>query len=349
MKGSSTTNIFSNNREISMNGSIKRKKSVRKLIALVAVALCAAFVVSALPFDNAIYVNAESTFSTTKKTVLGGLRKLYEKYNKKYYSEKEYKKLTDLYNKAVKKIDSMTERDYNYTQLEQLFAEYEEKITRIKPSVLIKYQAKVVKNLEKAYKKLLKQNEYSAFAEQQLSLCKDIGVNTIRAAKNKTNVKKAKKTALQNLKNVITLPDETRRDIISYISDNKDISKKKKAELIEKLEGMTDVEDMLSLSAQIDYEKPETVTIDQINNRIDQLVNKYPAYTEDEIRCLVATANLDYIDDSELFSVYKVNNFEGLKSKMLKADELLEKIGFSLTVEYGIRYSDDWKEISKIK
>ena len=83
-----------------MNGSIKRKKSVRKLIALVAVVLCVAFVVSALPVDNAIYVNAESTFSTTKKTVLSGLRKLYEKYNKKYYSEKEYKKLTDLYNKA---------------------------------------------------------------------------------------------------------------------------------------------------------------------------------------------------------------------------------------------------------
>ena len=93
-----------------------------------------------------------------------------------------------------------------------------------------------------------------------------------------------------------------------------------------------------SIGKEYNYEKNEKVTTKDIEDRIKSLCKKYKVYTEDEIRCLVATANLDYIDDSELFSVYKVNNIDALEQKINMADKLLEATGYILGKEYRTKY-----------
>ncbi len=177
---------------------------------------------------------------------------------------------------------------------------------------LEEYRSNAIKSFGKTYDRLFESNEYSAFGRQQLKLIKEIGENAINAAKSKTKIKQAKTAAIEDFNSIITLPDETRITVIAFLKDDKSIKKSKRAKAIKKLEGMTDVKDMLSLGAKYGYEPTDRVTIGQMEDRIKLLGKKYPQYSDDEIRCLVATANLDYIDDSELFNVYKVNNIDAL-------------------------------------
>ena len=203
---------------------------------------------------------------------------------------------------------------------------------------LEEYRSNAIKSFGKTYDRLFESNEYSAFGRQQLKLIKEIGENAINAAKSKTKIKQAKTAAIEDFNSIITLPDETRITVIAFLKDDKSIKKSKRAKAIKKLEGMTDIKDMLSLGAKYGYEPTDRVTIGQMEDRIKLLGKKYPKYSEDEIRSLVATANLDYIDDSELFSVYKVNNIDALEQKINKADELIKYAGEITGIEYRTRY-----------
>ena len=189
---------------------------------------------------------------------------------------------------------------------------------------LKEYRSNAIKSFGKTYDKLLKKNEYSAFGKQQLKLLKEIGENAINEAKSKTKIKEAKTAAIEDFNSIITLPDETRNAVIAFLKGDKSIKKSKRTKAIKKLEGMTNVTDMLSLSAKYGYEQTDRVTIEQIEARIKLLGKKYKAYTEDEIRCLVATANLDYIDDSDVYKAFNVKNDNELKAKADLFDRLMD-------------------------
>ncbi len=160
---------------------------------------------------------------------------------------------------------------------------------------LKEYRSNAIKSFGKTYDKLLKKNEYSAFSKQQLKLLKEIGENAINAAKSKTKIKEAKTAAIEDFDSIITLPDETRSAVIAFLKGDKSIKKSKRTKAIKKLEGMTNVTDMLSLGAKYGYEQTDRVTIEQMDEWIKLLGKRYKVYTEDEIRCLVATANLALI------------------------------------------------------
>jgi len=299
--------------------------------------------------DNTTKVYALSSFETSKTKMINKLEKLYSKYNKKYYEEKDYTTLTSYYNSGIKKLKSLSEKNSSSKEVEKVYKEYEEKMNKIKPTILVSYQKSQEKKVLKKYKSLIKSNGYSKNNSEELEVIKNTSIEKIYKTKTKTKAKNIRIESINSLDSVKTLLEEEKEDVIYYINTNKNISESDKKAIIERINSANDIKVVESIGKEYNYEKNEKVTIKDIEDRIKSLCKKYKAYTEDEIRCLVATANLDYIDDSELFSVYKVNNFEGLKSKMLKADELLGKAGYSLMVEYGIRYSDDWKEISKIK
>lgn len=288
--------------------------------------------------DNTTKVYALSNFETSKTKMINKLEKLYSKYNKKYYEEKDYVKLTSYYNSGVNELKNLSEKNSNSKKIEEVYKKYEEKMNKIKPSILVSYQKKQEKKVLKEYKSLIKNNSYSKNNSDELELIKDTSIEKIYKTKTKTKAKNIRVESINSLDSVKTLLEEEKEDVIYYINTNKNISESDKKAIIERINSTNDIKVIESIGKEYNYGENEKVTIKDIEDRIKSLCKKYKAYTEDEIRCLVATANLDYIDDSELFSVYKVNNFEDLKSKMLKADELLEKTGHILGKEYRTKY-----------
>ena len=288
--------------------------------------------------DNTTKVYALSSFETSKNKMINKLEKLYSKYNKKYYEEKDYTTLTSYYNSGIKKLKSLSEKNSSSKEVEKVYKEYEEKMNKIKPTILVSYQKSQEKKVLKKYKSLIKSNGYSKNNSEELEIIKNTSIEKIYKTKTKTKAKNIRIESINSLDSVKTLLEEEKEDVIYYINTNKNISESDKKAIIERINSTNDIKVVESIGKEYNYGENEKVTIKDIEDRIKSLCKKYKAYTEDEIRCLVATANLDYIDDSELFSVYKVNNFEGLKSKMLKADELIKYAGEITGVERNTRW-----------
>ena len=287
--------------------------------------------------SNLSRVYAASNIETSKKTALKDLEKLYKTYNKKYYSSKEYKKLTNYYNTGIKKINECTVLE----ELETIYTEYETKLKNIKPSVLVKYQKKVEKSFLKTYKSMVNSNEYSEYNLKVLESIKDECIENIYAAKNKTNVKKVKSTYVNKLKEVKTLLDETKNQIISYIKYSGKVNESEKQTIINNINNSNDINYITNIGKEYGYVKGEIVTKADIEQQIKDLTKKYKAYTEDEIRILVANTNLSYIKDEDLLDIYNVKDKDELISKIEKADELLKEAGQTISTEYLTRYYEE--------
>lgn len=85
-------------------------------------------------------------------------------------------------------------------------------------------------------------------------------------------------------------------------------------------------------------------SVDQVNAKIKELCKKYPKYTEDEIRSLVATTNMDYIDVKDIYTIFNVNSKKELKSKVEQADQLIIDAAASISAEYSTNFFDDEEE-----
>ena len=286
--------------------------------------------------SNLSRVYAASNIETSKKTALKNLEKLYKKYNKKYYSSKEYTKLTNYYNTGISKIKECTDLD----KLETIYTEYETKLKDIKPSVLVKYQKKVEKSFLKTYKSLIKENDYSEYNLKVLESIRDEGIERIYAAKNKTNVKKAKNAYVNKLKEVKTILIETKDKIVSFIENNNKISTSEKQIIINNINNSDDVKYITNIGEEYGYVEGEIVTRAEIEQTIKDNVKKYKTYTEDEIRIMVANTNLSYIKDEDLLDIYNAKDKDELISKIEKANKLISEAGESISTEYRTRHNE---------
>ena len=281
-------------------------------------------------------VYAAETLESKQTKALKNLEKVYKYYSKSYYTTKEYKKLTNAYNKGVKAIKACKDK----TSIQNTYEEYKEKLNAIKPSILVKYQKKMEKSLLKSYKSLVSKNEYSDYNLSKLEEFKEEGIEKIYASKNKSKAKKNKTAYVKKMKSVTTLLDQTRAYMVNYINNNKDLTENEKTTIIEEINNAKNVDAIVAIGEEYGYEEvvDETITVDQINAKIKELCKKYPKYTEDEIRSLVATTNMDYVDENDIYTIFNVNSKEELKNKVEQADQLIKDAANTVSAEYSTRF-----------
>ena len=272
--------------------------------------------------ENIVYASTDLT--DVKKNSIKELKGIYKKYNKSYYTSKNYNKLTKYYNKAVNLINNAKSLE----KIESYLETYKVKLESIKPTKLIKYQNKMEKSLLKTYKSLISKYEYSDNNLQKIEDIKNEGLESIYSALTKTKSKKAKNSYINKIKEVKTLIDETKYSVICYIYSNNKLSDSEKSEIIETINNSDNVEEIKQIGDDYGFVEEEKVviTVDQIEKKKKELVKKYPTYTEDEIRIFVATANMDYVKDDEIFDIFKVNSKEELEEKKNKLDKMLETL-----------------------
>ena len=276
-----------------------------------------------IKFNNDVnIVYAADNLEQDKKDALKELKSVYKTYNKKYYSSKNYKKLTKNYNKGV----SLIKNSKNGDKVDEYLKKYTDILNGIKPTVLIKYQNKMEKKLLTTYKKLITKNKYSESNLEKIEDLKEQGVEEIHSALTKTKAKKAKNNYITKLNNVKTKIEQIREDAINFINDNKNIDEENKKVLIEQISNNSE-ENITAILEEYGYvyeEKEifdETITVEQIDNKIKELLKKYPKYTEDEVRTLVATANMDFVKDEDLLTIFNITSVDEIKLK----DEYLKE------------------------
>ena len=301
---------------------------------------------------NDVQVYASSSFETSKNKMINKLEKLYSKYNKKYYEGKDYTTLTSYYNSGIKKLKNLSEKNSSSKEIEKVYKEYEEKMNKIKPTILVSYQKSQEKKVLKKYKSLIKSNGYSKNNSEELEVIKDTSIEKIYKTKTKTKAKNIRIECINSLESVKTLLEEEKEDVIYYINTNKNISESDKKAIIERINNTNDIKVVESIGKEYNYEKNEKVTIKDIEDRIKSLCKKYPKYSEDEIRCLVATANLDYIDDSDIYKAFNVKNDNELKAKADLFDSLMDDEYYNIGREcwhiYNPnRYSEGYEHYNK--
>ena len=269
---------------------------------------------------NTVVYAAESLDTKISKA-LKNLEKVYKYYSKSYYSTKEYSKLTKYYNKGVKAINACKDK----TSINDTYNEYKELLNSVKPSILVKYQKKMEKSLLKSYKSLVTKNEYFDYNLSKLESIKDEGIEKIYGAKTKSKSKKAKTSYVKQLKSVTTLLDQTRSYVVNYINSNSNLSNNEKQAIIEEINNTSNVDAIVAIGEEYGYEEvvDETITVEQINAKIKELCKKYPKYTEDEIRVLVATANMDFVKEEDLLTIFDVSSKTELGSKAELLDTLI--------------------------
>lgn len=264
------------------------RKGIKVLFAkgfMLAIIICA--LVSKNPFagDNGeTVVYAAQTLEQYTAKTLKSLKKVYKNYKKTYYTTKEYEKLTSKYEEGVKAIEACTLK----SDVKATYAEYNEILTGIKPSILINYQAKMEKIVVNTYNSLISKNNYSSLNLRRLNTIKDEAIEKIYAQKTKVMAKNVKDRAVDSFNRVVISKN------ISGSSENITTS---------------------------DY-----ITVKQIEAKIKELCKKYPSFTEDEIRIIVSTANMDYVKDEDIFTVFNVTTIDELIGKAAKLDELFDEM-----------------------
>lgn len=298
-----------------INEKIKEKLAKGVMLLTISGALVAKNPVASNNGNTVVY--AAETLESKQSKALKNLEKVYKYYSKSYYTEKEYTKLTKYYNKGVKAIKACKTK----TSVTETYNEYKELLNSVKPSILVKYQKKMEKSLLKSYKSLIKKNSYSDYNLTELENIKDEGIEKIYASKTKSKSKKAKTSYVKKLKGVTTLLEETRLNIVNYILDNKDLSKTEKQAIIEQINNLEKVEDIVSVGEEYGYSEEEvvivdeTITVEQVEDKIKELCKKYPKYDEEEIRCMVAAANMDYVKDEDILTIFDAKDKEEMEEK----------------------------------
>lgn len=265
--------------------------------------------------DTANEEKVELTLEETKKNAVKDLKSVYKTYLKKYYTSKTYKKLTSKYKKGVNVINACKTNE----KVEEYYGRYEAALKAIKPSKLVSYQKKLETSFLKTYKKLIENNEYSDNNLAKLEDIKNEGIESIYGALTKTKSKKAKTNYVKELSSVKTLIVETKDYVISYINNNKELSEEEKTTLINQVNNSDDIEDINSIKEEYGYEEvvdEKTITVEQINQKIDKLVKEYPKYTEEEIRCMVAAANMDDVKDEDILTIFGANSKKDMEDKV---------------------------------
>jgi len=128
------------------------------------------------------------------------LENLYKKYKEEYYTAKKYKKLTKIYNKAIKKVKKSQDRE---ELLDTCYAALSD-MKNIQPSVLRKYQIKLDNKMREAV------YEYTVKCEKtgQTSLIGDVELKLgeyltlVSECKTKSKAKKTKNEFLEWLETV---------------------------------------------------------------------------------------------------------------------------------------------------
>ena len=211
-----------------------------------------------------------------KKQVSQKLEKIYKYFSKMYYTKLDYEKLTQTYKDCVAVLK---ECDF-WGDVDEVYYKYKSALKDIEPTILVKYQKKIEKSLDKTYTNLLKSKNYTDYAKFLLEDIKNEGVFDIYNANTKKKTKKAKTECINKLKAVAT-----------------------------------------------NVEEPKYITVEEIEEKIKRLLIKYPEYREDEIRCLVAAANMDFVKDEDIFTIFNVKNIEELK---VKEEEIKSIIDFTI-------------------
>jgi len=270
---------------------------------------------------NIVY--AASDFNEEKSNLIQKLREVYGNYSKRYYTTNDYKKLKKYYTEGKKAI----KKSSNINEAKTIYTKYENKLKSIKPTKLISYQRIMEKELLRAYKKLIKKNTYSTDNLKKLENIKNEGIETIYSVNTQKLSEVKKNTYLYRLNNVKTLIDETRQEIIDYIKSCEDLTKKQKNKIIKNINKLNNVEDIKKIGEIYGYgytkQEREYITVSQIEKRIKELAKKYPNYTEDEVRLFVATANMDYVQDEDIFTIFKVNSNNELEQKKKDLDAIM--------------------------
>lgn len=288
---------------------------------------------------SAVSANAATlTVSEYKAEALNNLKVVYKTYKKSYYLSKEYKKLKKYYKKGVKAIKAAKTNE----KIKKAYDTYVKILNSIKPSVLVKYQTTLKNKLTTAYNKLITKNEYSEHNMSVLDSILTEAMEEIDAQVNKTNAKKEYTKGNKNLGNVETKIEEYRSNFISYVNNNSDLTKEQKNTIIENANKITTVDKLKELAEIWGYdetknkEEKEYITVEQINAKVEDLCKKYPAYTEDEIRVLVATANMDFVKDEDIYTIFNVDSKEELAQKGELLDSLLEEYNDMTALEWII-------------
>jgi hypothetical protein len=299
--------------------------TVKTLGAIVFLGIALTFIPLCFDFGGNIAAYAaessKDTLEKNKSKALKNLEKVYKYYSKSYYTAKEYDKLTEYYNNGVTAIKACKDK----ASINETYNEYKELLDSAKPSKFVKYQKKMEKSLLKSYKSLVSKNEYSDYSLSKLENFKDEGVEKIYATKTKAKAKKAKNSYVKKMKGVTTLLSQTRTNIIDYINGNSDLGDNEKATIIEQINELQNPEEILAIGEKFGYEEvvDETITAEQIEARIKELCKKYPKYSEEEIRVLVATANMDFVDEEDWLTIFKVSSKKEISKKTDMLDDLI--------------------------
>jgi len=332
--------INENIKEIFAKGvSLVKEKTTKMVFGVGLVAVLTVGAPKVVDSGTTVVYAAETTkdaLESSKSKALKKLEKAYKYYSKNYYSTKEYNKLTKYYNKGVKAIKACKDK----TSINDTYSEYKELLNSVKPSILVKYQKKMEKNLLKSYKSLVTKNEYSDYNLSKLESIKDEGIEKIYAAKTKSKSKKAKTNYVKQLKNVTTVLDQTRSYVVNYINSNSNLSNNEKQAIIEEINNTSNVDAIVAIGEEYGYKKAaaKTITVEQIKAKVTELHKKYPEYKEDEIRSLVATTNMDYVNEEDIYAIFNVNSKEELKNKVEQADQLIKDAAASISAEYSTKF-----------
>ena len=254
-----------------------------------------------IKFNNDVnIVYAATNIEQTKKDALKVLKGIYKTYNKKYYTSKNYDKLTKYYNKGVSVIKNAKSEN----SIDSAIEKYGNLIKNIKPTILVKYQNKLEKKLLKTYKKLITKNTYSESNLEKIESLKEEGVEKIHSSLTKTQSKKAKNNYITKLNDVKTLVQQVRKDAINFINDNRDISREAKEVLIEQIGNMNEVENITSILEEYGYTyeeeeeyvetNPNKMTVELLNNdeKLKEFANKWYDNHNDALgRCYYSKDN----------------------------------------------------------
>ncbi|MCR5323614.1 MAG: hypothetical protein K6E85_10140 [Lachnospiraceae bacterium] len=320
---------------------MKRTLSVLIFVSVLLPAFLIMFTINEVSLHGNLNVYAATSLESAKAKNLKNLKKVYSYYRESYYTSGDYKNLTDIYNSAIEEINKCDDS----SDLKMIYNEYKSRLKEIKPSVLVKYQKKQEKSLLKAYKQLIKENDYSDYNLQNLNLAKEQGIEDIYNAKTKTKSKKAKANGINSMKAIATILDETKNKVIEDITNNTNLSSSEKSSLIEQINNMDNVDSVITIGNEYGSENndvktddTEVVTLDQINERVKKLVKKYPAYTETQIRHLVAAANMDFIKSEDIYSAFGANSKSDFNDIQEEIDGILESMVNTCKIKKSIIY-----------
>lgn len=375
-----------------INGKVKEEK--KKGYALQRLAIGLVFAGAGLSIGNSVGSNngnivvyaKEASTTNLDETInkyVKSLESVYKNYSESYYSAKEYKKITKYYNAGIEAIKGSKTK----TSIKEAYQKYAELIRGIQPSKLVNYQKSKEKSILKVYKSLITNSEYSEENLEKLDEIKDTAITKIYEQKTKKKVKKVTSSYAKELRVVQNLLEQTRSTIITYINENKDLSKNEKQAIIEQVKNLKNPDDIVSVAEEYGYEEktvsqdelnqaivdaiadinsnsnlsktekqniiaeiynassPEeiseilkkrnvnvektstgTITVEQINAKVNQLHDDYPKYSLEELRILVVAANIEDINDTDICKVFGVSSRDELKDKADLLDILIHEI-----------------------